>query len=147
MKASRTPFSSEPDGGPRSPSRWVAPAAGTARVEDDPFGLHLPATETRFIDDDGAPPSDAALDNVAELADELERLIERAEWPKLRPDARAEFAPAAAAGAQARRNGDAPDLSSTPHMRRKYRAYRAIPYERDAHEVGAGGALAFEAQP
>ncbi len=32
-------------------------------------------------------------------------------------------------------------------VRRKYRAYRAIPYERDAHEVGAGGALAFEAQP
>ncbi len=136
VKASRTTLSSEPDGGSRSPSRWVAPgrraltdglaprrtpvpgapattapAAGTARVEDAPFGLHLPATETRFIDDDGAPPSDAALDNVAQLADELERLIERAEWPKLRPDARAEFAPAAAAGAQARRNGDAPDLS------------------------------------
>ena len=31
-------------------------------------------------------------------------------------------------------------------VRRKYRAYRAIPYERDAHEVGASGALAFEAQ-
>ena len=98
-----------PDGfGQRRPRGYEG---GQVRVEDAPFGLHLPATETRFIDDDGAPPSDAALDNVAQLADELERLIERAEWPKLRPDARAEFAPAAAAGAQARRNGDAPDLS------------------------------------
>jgi hypothetical protein len=35
------------------------------------------------------------------------------EWSKLRPEARAEFAPGTAARAQARRRGEAPDLSGT----------------------------------
>ncbi len=106
----RAPAAAGPTAGPPT---GPAPAPTPARVEDDPFGLHLPPAETRFVDDDGAPPTDAALDDVEAIAVELERLIERAEWSKLRPEARAEFAPGAAARAQARRRGEAPDLSGT----------------------------------
>ncbi|MBK7070814.1 MAG: hypothetical protein IPH44_00805 [Myxococcales bacterium] len=106
----RAPAAAGPTAGPPT---GPAPAPTPARVEDDPFGLHLPPAETRFVDDDGAPPTDAALDDVEAIAVELERLIERAEWSKLRPEARAEFAPGTAARAQARRRGEAPDLSGT----------------------------------
>lgn len=80
---------------------------------DDPFGLHLPTTGTTFVGDDGAPPTDMFADQRAALADELERLIARAEWPALRPEARGAAAPGADGRAQARRRGEMPDLTGT----------------------------------
>ena len=79
---------------------------------DDPFGLHLP-TGVSFVDDDGAPPVGGATDDRRAIAAELEALIERAAWSKLRPKAWADAAPGPAARAGARRRGDAPDLSGT----------------------------------
>ena len=64
------------------------PIGGGMPELDDPFGLHLPTTGTTFVGDDGVPPTDMFADQRAALANELERLIARAEWPALRPEAR-----------------------------------------------------------
>ncbi|MBL8620163.1 MAG: hypothetical protein JNK64_02640 [Myxococcales bacterium] len=87
------------------------PVDGGMPAMDDPFGLHLPMNETTFAGDDGVPPTDVFADQRAALADELERLIARAEWPALRPEARGAAAPGAEGRAQARRRGEMPDLT------------------------------------
>ncbi len=89
--------------GPRETSQGVA---------DDPFGLHLPTAETRFVDEDGSPPTGGATDRHT-IAAELKRLIERAAWSKLRPKAWADAAGGPAARAKERRRGEVPDLSGT----------------------------------
>jgi hypothetical protein len=90
-----------------------SPIGGGMPELDDPFGLHLPTTGTTFVGDDGAPPTDMFAEQRAALADELERLIARAEWPALRPEARGAAAPGADGRAQARRRGEMPDLTGT----------------------------------
>ncbi len=87
------------------------PVMGAMPVMDDPFGLHLPMNETAFAGDDGVPPTDMFADQRAALADELDRLVARAEWPALRPEARGAAAPGADGRAQARRRGEMPDLT------------------------------------
>ncbi|MBP6848737.1 MAG: hypothetical protein KA201_33550 [Kofleriaceae bacterium] len=89
------------------------PVMGAMPAMDDPFGLHLPMNETAFAGDDGVPPTDMFADQRAALADALERLIARAEWPALRPEARGAAAPGADGRAQARRRGEMPDLTGT----------------------------------
>ena len=89
------------------------PIGGGMPELDDPFGLHLPTTGTTFVGDDGVPPTDMFADQRAALANELERLIARAEWPALRPEARGAAAPGADGRAQARRRGETPDLTGT----------------------------------
>ncbi len=55
-----------------------SPIGGGMPELDDPFGLHLPATGTTFVGDDGAPPTDMFAEQRAAIADELKRLIARA---------------------------------------------------------------------
>lgn len=99
--------------GPPSGAFAAPVPSGGMPVLDDPFGLHLPMNETAFVGGDGAPSTDMFADQRAALADALDRLIARAEWPALRPEARAAAAPGADGRAQARRRGEMPDLTGT----------------------------------
>jgi hypothetical protein len=91
------------------PAAWSAastPATSQQHEEhEDPFGLHLIGHGDRVA----AGPDKQGNDPAVER--ELERLIEMAEWQKLRPAAFAEASVATEARARERREGDAPDLT------------------------------------
>ena len=129
---SRAAAGADPSGGTPLPVDGGMPAL------DDPFGLHLPMNETGFAGDDGVPPTDMFADQRAALAEALDRLIARAEWPALRPEARAAAAPGADGRAQARRRGETPDLTgvgSVAAMDTWARGIRAIASSWDRVDV------------
>lgn len=80
--------------------------AATAGGHEDPFGMHLLGEPTRVADAGGTDSTSAA---AVEL--ELEHLVERGDWQKLRPGAFAEASVAADAHARQRRDGDMPDMT------------------------------------